>query len=53
MSGDARLNRMRKPARSKPDLSAMPIVLFALAGIAFSLVFSHYDPWTPLQLLAP
>jgi hypothetical protein len=35
MSGDTRLNRMRKPARLKPDLSAIPIVLFALAGIAF------------------
>jgi hypothetical protein len=51
MSGGARLNRMRKPARLNPDLSAIPIVLLALA--AFSLVFSHYYPWTPLQLLAP
>ena len=53
MSGDDRLNRKQNPARLRMDLSFIVVVLFAVAGIVFSLVFSHFDPSMPAQLLAP
>jgi hypothetical protein len=53
MSGDDRLNRMQKPARSKISLTLVLLVLFAAAGIAFTLMLSHFDASMPMQLLAP
>jgi hypothetical protein len=53
MSGDDRLNRTQKPARSKISFTFVLLVLFAAAGIAFTLMFSHFDASMPIQLLAP
>jgi hypothetical protein len=53
MSGDDRLNREQKPARAKTSLTMILLVLFAAAGIAFTLMFSHFDASMPVQLLAP
>jgi hypothetical protein len=53
MSGDGRLNRRQKPPHSKIGLTIIPLVLFAAAGIAITLVFPHFDASMPAQLLAP
>jgi hypothetical protein len=53
MSGDGRLNRKQKPSRSKIGLAIIPLVLFAAAGIAITLVFPHFDASMPAHLLAP
>jgi hypothetical protein len=53
MSGDDRLNRTQKPARSKTSLTIVLLVLFAAAGIAVTLMLSHFDASIPAQLLAP
>ena len=51
MSGDDRRNR--EPVRSKTSLTIILIVLFAAAGIAVTLLFSHFDASMPVQLLGP
>jgi hypothetical protein len=53
MSGDHRLNREQKPARSKTSLIIILLVLFAAAGIAITLMFSRFDASMPAQLMAP
>jgi hypothetical protein len=53
MSGDGRLNRKQKPARSKMSLTIILLALFAAAGIAVALVLSHSDASMPTQLLGP
>ena len=53
MSGDDRLNRERKTARSRIGLTAILLVLFAAAGIAVTLIFSHFDASMPVQMLGP
>jgi hypothetical protein len=53
MSGDDRLNRMQKPARSKISLTLVLLMLFAAAGIVVTLMFWHFDASMPMQLLAP
>jgi hypothetical protein len=47
MSGDDRLNRTQKPARSKISFTAVLLALFA------AVMFSHFDASMPMQLLAP
>jgi hypothetical protein len=44
MSGDNRLNRNQKPARSKVSLTIILLTLFAAAGIATTLVLSLRIP---------
>jgi hypothetical protein len=54
MSGDDRLNRKQTPSRSKTNNSVFILIaLFAAAGIAVTLVLSHFDTSLPVQLLAP
>jgi hypothetical protein len=53
MSGDDRLNREEKPARSKISLTFILLVVFVAAGIAATLMFSRFDASMPAQLLAP
>jgi hypothetical protein len=54
MSGDDRLNRKQTPSRSKTGKSIVILLaLFAAAGIAVTLIFSHFDVSMPVQLLAP
>jgi hypothetical protein len=52
MSGNGRLNREQKP-RSKVSLTIILLVLFAAAGVAVTLVLSHFDASMPAQLLGP
>jgi hypothetical protein len=52
MSGNGRLNREQKP-RSKVSLTVILLALFAAAGIAVTLVLSHFDASMPSQLLGP
>ncbi len=53
MSGDDRLNRNQKPARSKINLTIILLALFAAAGIGVTLALSHFDASMPAQLLGP
>jgi hypothetical protein len=53
MSGEDRLDRKQTPSRSKTGLSIIVLAFFAAAGIAVTLVLSHFDASMPVQLLAP
>jgi hypothetical protein len=53
MSGNGRLDRRQKPPRLKISLTVILLALFAAAGIAVTLVLSHFDASMPTQLLGP
>jgi hypothetical protein len=53
MSGNGRLDRRQKPPRLKISLTVILLALFAAAGIAVTLVLSHFDASMPTQPLGP
>jgi hypothetical protein len=54
MSGDDRFNRKQTSSRSKTGNSIIILLaLFAAAGIAVTVVLSHFDASMPVQLLGP